>query len=69
MDASNSILNGDRAAELLGTTERRVRTWVAKGLLPGRILPDGSVVVSSAILTQWVEGIGTTPHEHAGVTQ
>jgi hypothetical protein len=68
MDASNSILNGDRAAELLGTTERRVRSWVAKGTLPGRVLPDGSVVVTYAALTEWVEsgrGLAARPDRKA----
>jgi helix-turn-helix protein len=55
MDSPTPILNDERAAEMLGTTTRRVRAWVRRGDLPGRVLPDGTVVVVLADLLKWVE--------------
>lgn len=55
MDADHIILNDERAAEMLGTTARRVRAWVNSGKLPGRKLPDGAVVVILRELVRWIE--------------
>jgi hypothetical protein len=54
MSDSSSILTDERAAVILGTTARRVRTWVRRGLLPGRELPDGSIVIALTDLQRWV---------------
>jgi hypothetical protein len=56
-----TILTEQLAAELLGTTVRRVRAWVRAGALPGATLPDGAVVVRLADLETWVESRRVTP--------
>lgn len=48
------ILNDERAASLLGTTPRRVRAWVRRGIIPGRQLPDGAVAIATTDLLTWL---------------
>lgn len=54
-DHRADILTDERAADLLGTTPRKVRAWARRGILPGRQLPDGSFVFTTAELLRWLE--------------
>jgi len=55
MSESSRILNDERAAEILGTTARRVRSWVRRRILPGNVLPDGNVAIILADLVGWIQ--------------
>lgn len=54
--ASPTILNEELAAERIGSTVRKVRQWIRSGKIPGRILPDGSVLTTAEALAVWVDG-------------
>lgn len=65
MGVNPPVLSDDAAAELLGVTVRQFRRWVRAGELPGRTLPDGSIVVSADELRRWAEAGDDKPEgEH-----
>jgi predicted site-specific integrase-resolvase len=65
MSNASTILNDDRAAEILGTTPRRVRAWVRHGKIPGHFLPNGSAVIVLADLLRWLKQAPITTTKEA----